>query len=417
MCLVLVWSSASILIAQAERIAGPIDLQRVVPLKGGINPNVRREDDQGIAGDSTRLEYITLLLGRTSQQREALRRLLAEQQDPASPNYHQWLTPEEFGERFGVSRGDLDRLAGWLRSNGFAVESTARGRSWIVFSGTAGQVKRTFRTEIHRYSVDGTLHFANAAPPSIPAAFEGLVAGIRGLDDFYPEPPLNFQPRYNTANFSHALAPADLGTIYNVAPLWNAGIDGTGQNIAIMGESAINPADIDSFRQMLVCRLRLRCRSWPVRSRRPTIMRWRRRILTWSGPARWRRTRRSLTSTPVMFSTPSLTQLTKTSHRRSASVLERARRIFRATMRAPSKILPAGQCPGNYLDRGLRRRRPRYLRREERLRHAWACSIVSRFPSRSDGRGRHVALRVWFAILGHSKVCQPTELRWKPSRT
>jgi uncharacterized protein (TIGR03437 family) len=219
-------------------------------LKGGINPRLRRANDQGKVEANLRLEYLTLLFQRTSEQREALPRLLAEQQDPASPNYHRWLTPEQFGQRFGVSRNDLDTLAEWLRSNGFTVESTARGGGWLVFSGTAGQVERTFRGEIHRYLADGKLHFASAKPPLIPAAFEGLVAGIRGLDDFYPEPPSYSQPLYNTANFYGALAPADLATMYNVTPLWNAGIDGTGQNIAIIGESVIDPADISSFRQM-----------------------------------------------------------------------------------------------------------------------------------------------------------------------
>lgn len=125
----------------------------------------------------------------------------------------------------------------------------ARGRGWIVFSGTAGQVAKTFRTAIHRYQADGRAHFANAEPPSVPAAFRDLVAGIRGLDDFYPEPPSAFQPRYSASGFL-APGPADFGTIYNVAPLWNAGIDGTGQNIAIVGESIIDPADIKAFRQM-----------------------------------------------------------------------------------------------------------------------------------------------------------------------
>jgi uncharacterized protein (TIGR03437 family) len=248
--LLLLGSVEAMVTAQTGRIAGPIDPQRVVPLKGGINPRVRREDDQGRVDGNTRLEYMTLLLQRSGEQREALERLLAEQQDSRSPNYHRWLTPEQFGERFGASRSDLNTLAEWLRSNGLTVESTARGRSWLVISGTARQVERTFGTEIHRYSTDGKLHFANAAPPSVPAAFEGLVAGIRGLDDFNPEPPSDFQPRYNTANVYHALAPSDFGTIYDATPLWNAGIDGTGQNIAIIGESVIDPADISSFRQM-----------------------------------------------------------------------------------------------------------------------------------------------------------------------
>ena len=46
--------------------------------------------------------------------------------------------------------------------------STARGRDWIAFSGTAAEVEKAFRTTVHFYDVDGEMHFGIAAEPSVP---------------------------------------------------------------------------------------------------------------------------------------------------------------------------------------------------------------------------------------------------------
>jgi len=235
--------------AQSDRITAPIDTQQTALVKGGINPAVSRQNDRGAVDAGRRLGYMTLMLTRTAEQRAALSQLLQEQQNPLSPNYRKWLTPEEFAERFGVSPNDLDKLRDWLKSQGFTVESTARGRSWIVFSGTAAQVENTFHTQIRRYQSNGKMHFANAAQPSIPAALESLVGGIRGLDDFYPEPPPH--PKYNGSDGFHALAPDDFAVIYDVTPLLTAGINGTGVGIAVIGQSDFNLTDIATFRESL----------------------------------------------------------------------------------------------------------------------------------------------------------------------
>ena len=164
------------LVAQPERIAAPIDARRTVVLKGNVQPLAQPRFDQGPVEAAFRVGYITLMLKKTDAQQAALEELLQQQQDPASPNYHDWLTPEQYADRFGLSQNDMDKISAWLRSEGFTVESTARGRNWLTFSGTAGQVLATFRTEIHRYRVDGEMHFAAAAEPSVPASLEPLVA-------------------------------------------------------------------------------------------------------------------------------------------------------------------------------------------------------------------------------------------------
>jgi subtilase family serine protease len=219
---------------------------RTVILNGAINPRARRKDDSGPLASTRMLPPLTLVLSRTPDQKAALSRFLGELQDPASPTYHKWLTPEQFGARFGSSTDTLNRVAEWLRSEGFTVQSPARGRGWIVFDGTVAQVQSAFHTEIHSYQVNAQAHFAPAVPPSVPEEFANLVAGIRGLDDFYLEAISRPQPMANLSNGTHALAPGDIAAIYGLMGEYT----GNGQTIAVVGASDVNLPDIRQFRTM-----------------------------------------------------------------------------------------------------------------------------------------------------------------------
>jgi subtilase family serine protease len=198
---------------------------------------------------------MTLLTTPTAAQQSALQQLLVQQQDPTSPRYHKWLTPEQWADRFGLSQSDISKITVWLKSQGFTVGSVARGRNWITFSGTAAQVKRAFGTEIHAYDVGGEKHVANASAPKIPSAFAGIITGIRGLNDFHLRPRAirrNYaaRPYYNSSNFGDLFAPGDVATVYDISPLYNSNpaIDGTGQKLAIIGQTDVYLADISDFR-------------------------------------------------------------------------------------------------------------------------------------------------------------------------
>ena len=209
----------------------------------------RPQFDQGPVDADLQLGNVTLVLRPSATQQAALEQLLAEQQDPASSNYHKWLTPETYAERFGASAADLEKIAAWLRSEGFTVRYTARGRDFISFGGTAGQVQAALHTEIHRYLVGAETHFANASDLSLPAAIEPMVAGVLGLHDFHPHAPhKQTSPNYTDAYGNNYLLPDDYAAIYDLAPLYQFGYSGAGQNIAIMGQSDIDPADIATFR-------------------------------------------------------------------------------------------------------------------------------------------------------------------------
>ncbi len=243
--------------AQADRIAGTIDSSQMVALPGQIHHKALPQYDQGRVSASLQMSQITLLTLPTSSQQQALRLLVAEQQDPKSPNFHKWLTPEEYADQFGLSQNDVQKISTWLKSQGLNVDSVARGRNWIVFSGTAAQVETAFRTEIHYYKVDGMTHFANATAPSIPTALSGIVTGLRGLDNFIPRPNARKavpqargpHPDYYDSSFQEQfVAPGDIEVIYDLTPLYNAGIDGTGQKMAIIGQTDVYLADLNDFR-------------------------------------------------------------------------------------------------------------------------------------------------------------------------
>ncbi len=233
--------------AAQDRIAGPIDHTRSVPLKRQAGRRALTASDLGPVDAAMPIDHATLLF----KPAPSLPAFLAALQLPGTPEYHRWLTPDQFGERFGLSAADLKKVTAWLASQGFQVEDVARGRHWVTFSGTAAQVGQAFGTELHHYLERGKMHFANATDLAIPAALDSVVSGVIGLDDFGLVPQLasdQVVPMYNTST-AHYLAPEDLSLIYNINPLYQQGIDGTGQTIVIVGQSAIDLADGRTFRK------------------------------------------------------------------------------------------------------------------------------------------------------------------------
>jgi uncharacterized protein (TIGR03437 family) len=236
--------------AGQNRIATPTTPPGRIALKGSLSPRARAPYDIGPVESSLRLGYMKMMLKQTDVQRLALEKLLADQQDPASSDYHKWLTPEEYADRFGLSQSDAAKLSDWLTSQGFTVEYTARGRDWIAFSGTAAQVEAAFQVRVRRYRIGGETHFSISSEPSIPDALEPLVSVLLGMDDFHPKSLARMRPK-NTAGpgpGESSLAPGDLATIYNFGRLYQAGIDGVGQKIVIVGRSAVDLTDIQNFR-------------------------------------------------------------------------------------------------------------------------------------------------------------------------
>jgi N-acetylneuraminic acid mutarotase len=207
--------------------------------------------------------HIFLLLRSDPDQLAALDQLNAAQQDQHSPLYHHWLEPETFGVHFGVSEHDLAAVIAWLRGKGFSVEPAPPGRRSLVFSGTVGQVEAAFHTEIHSYLIDGEMHVANATDPEIPEALADVVAGPTPLHDFPPRSLSQPSPIPFAVGYGDTIGPADFATIYDVNPLYDDGLDGTGESIAILAQSNVDIEDIDAFMDLFTGCIKCRPRNHP----------------------------------------------------------------------------------------------------------------------------------------------------------
>ncbi|MCU1303699.1 MAG: putative periplasmic aspartyl protease [Candidatus Sulfotelmatobacter sp.] len=236
-----------------DRITTFIDDEQRVTLRGNRHPLASIRYDAGSVPADYRLDRMLLTLLPDAAQQETLNQFVDAQHNPESPYYHQWLTPEQFAERFGVSEADTEQIVGWLQGHGLEVEEVTAGRRSIIFSGTSAQVQAAFHTQIRAYRIGGEVHHANAKEPEIPAALIQVVGGVVSLHDFHSEPLHAFarkaSPEFSSGG-SRYLAPADFATIYDLAPLYQQSINGSGQSIAIVARSNIKIADVRQFRSM-----------------------------------------------------------------------------------------------------------------------------------------------------------------------
>ena len=231
-----------------NRIAQPIESANAVPLTGTLHPLAKSEYEAGLVDNAKVLQGMTIDFKRSEAQEASLKALLAAQQEPSSPSYHQWLTPAQFGQQFGMSAADLAQVSAWLQQEGFTVTSVSQSSNSISFNGSVASVEKAFQTQIHNYNVNGETHFANSTQISIPSALGGLVNNVHGLNDFKLKPKLVKKRFTSGLTGSHYLAPGDLAVIYDINPLYTAGDTGKGVTIAVVGQTDIVPADITDFR-------------------------------------------------------------------------------------------------------------------------------------------------------------------------
>ncbi|HLJ75933.1 MAG TPA: S53 family peptidase, partial [Acidobacteriaceae bacterium] len=248
-----------------------VDESARVTLHGYVHPLANAANDRGAAPDSMPLERMHLVLKRSASQEAALQQLIADMHTPGNANYHKWLTPDAFGKQFGPSDQDIATVKSWLSSHGFQVAGTKPGRQVIEFTGNAAQFREAFRAPIHQYMVKGNLHYAAASDPEIPAAIAPVVGGFVSLNNFRPKQyahvlgQATYDPNTHTAapiapNWTYGssqaqyyvLSPADFAVQYDVNPLYQAGIDGRGEIIAIINESNINLDLVQQFRKQFL---------------------------------------------------------------------------------------------------------------------------------------------------------------------
>lgn len=273
---VLVFSSAFIAAQQSSvvpRISAPVDDSVLTTLRGGVPGHARAEFDIGRAPASDTLTSVRLVLSRTPQQEAALEKFMAEQLDPASPNYHKWLTPQQFGQLYGPADADITTLVTWLESQGFTVEPVAPGRTSIAFSGTVAQIEAVFHTEIHSFNDHGEQFLSNVSNPQIPSALATAVSGVAQLDTIKPRPASihgqsgtfdaeskRLRPMLTIGSNPYGLyiVPGDAATIYDTPDSLNANFgsgtsyNGSGISIGIGGDATIQTSTVLNYRQKFI---------------------------------------------------------------------------------------------------------------------------------------------------------------------
>ncbi len=251
------------------RLTRPIDENSRVTLKGTVHPLASSANDRGAAPESMPLDRIQVVLKRSDAQESALKQLITDLHTPGSPSYHKWLTPDQFGKQFGPSDQDIATVEAWLQSKGFSITRLNPGRQTLEISGNVAQFREAFHTQIHKYMVEGQTHYANTTDPQIPAALAPVFGGFTSLNNFRGKNYVKvlgkatYDPRTDKAtplwttgpgtpaiDNNYVLAPGDFAVQYDLKPLYAAGINGSGQTIAIINDSNINIYLANQFRTL-----------------------------------------------------------------------------------------------------------------------------------------------------------------------
>ena len=252
--------------APAARIVDPIDETQLTTLKGAMHPLANAKNDRGAAPGDMQLDRMHLVLTRGASQETALRQLIGQLHTPGNASYHKWLTPDEFGKQFGPSDQDIAAVETWLTGHGFSVTKVNPGKQTIEFTGNVAQFRSAFHAQIHKYEVNGQTHYANAGDPQIPAALAPVVGGFVSLNNFQLKHPISvlgkatYDPKTDkatpewtwgtSAGVNFVLSPGDYAVQYDIVPLYTAGINGSGQAIAIVNPSNINIGLVNQFRSL-----------------------------------------------------------------------------------------------------------------------------------------------------------------------
>jgi hypothetical protein len=266
--------------AVPARVTDRVNLSQLTTLKGNTHALAQTRYDQGPVPSDLPMNRMLLVLQRSAGQESALQNLLIQQQVTGSTSFRKWLTPDQFGQQFGIADSDIQAVTSWLASFGFQSIQVAKGRNIVEFSGTAGQIEAGFHTSIHQYLVNGELHYANSSDPQIPTALAPVIAGIVSMHNFRPKPTIHqsdkklsatvtpgAKPQIDlctvstspcpAADLLHALVPGDFNTIYNIAPA----MTGAGVTIGIIADTNINVNDVANFRSL-----------WGLPTNTPTVV-------------------------------------------------------------------------------------------------------------------------------------------------
>ena len=231
--------------AQAAGVAQPNNtLSGRTTISGHVIPALASQKPTGVANGAQQLSLSIALNLRQSANLDAL---LTAQNDPQSPLYHHYLTPQQFTATFSPDKASVLAVVNYLQSQGLQVGSIAPNHLLIDATGTVAQVQQAFHVQIADYHVAGHTVYAPTNEPSVPTALQGAILNIGGLDDV-----AHYQPRTAPATGSHGSGPAggytpsELRTAYDLNSLI-ASNNGAGQTVGIFELDGYNATDINTY--------------------------------------------------------------------------------------------------------------------------------------------------------------------------
>jgi hypothetical protein len=209
------------------------------PLSAGhVPPLVRRLAPRG---DVAPTNVLRLALGLPLRHRDALTNLLAGLYNPASSNYHRFLTPAEFTSRFGPTSEDYLAVIRYAQQQHFIITGEHPNRLLLNVAAAAADIERGFHTHLRTYQhpVEPRLFFAPDTEPSVPAEIPLL--DVSGLSDLQPPRPLS-QPLAGSATNG-----AYLGNDFRAAYAPGAPQTGAGQVMGMVQFDGYYPTDISNY--------------------------------------------------------------------------------------------------------------------------------------------------------------------------
>ncbi len=249
-------------VQRSARVLSPVDGGKSTRLSGHV-PVFADTDRLPSAALPPRASFshLTMVLSRAPEVEAAFEQLMADQVNPASSRYHQWLTPAQVGTLYGPAQADVEAVTNWLQSQGLTVDSVSPNRLFVDFSGPASSVESAFGTSFRLFSLaNGEQRYSLTQEPAVPAALQPVVATVAGLSEVIHHATAHkgelitpkadagsAAPALNSASGNHYLVSGDFAVAYDINPAYSAGINGAGQNIAVAGEARVNPADISAL--------------------------------------------------------------------------------------------------------------------------------------------------------------------------
>ena len=162
---------------------------------------------------------ITLTLPLALPDRAALNQFVTGLYTPGSPSFRKFLTPSQFGQRFGAATSEISAATAALERLGLNVLPAGPNHLYLRATAPVATIEHVFSTTLERLGLAGHAllsgqdYFANTSAIRLPATLSGLITSVIGLDDFArPEPSLSTAPSAATAAGAPRVKPYIGGT-------------------------------------------------------------------------------------------------------------------------------------------------------------------------------------------------------------